>query len=264
MIEKRIKSPRGDTYYWVSGSDGDGRCLVLLHGLSADHTLFDKQAEHWEGKHRLIVWDAPAHGLSRPYSDFSYPNAVRELKSIMDAEGVEKAVFIGQSMGGYVTQSFLLRYPERVEGFVGIDTCPYGERYYSALDKWWLRQMRWMSSLYPEKTLKHSIAKSCTRTEWSYQNMLTALSRYPKRELCELLGLGYAGFLEDNRDMEIACPLLILAGRYDRTGKVLQYCREWSGAVGLPLHIIEDAAHNSNADNPDAVNALIDSFIAEL
>ncbi|MEZ4510054.1 MAG: hypothetical protein R2881_10730 [Eubacteriales bacterium] len=40
----------------------------------------------------------------------------------------------GQSMGGYLVQSFLLRYPEMALAFVAIDTCPYGLRYYSKSD----------------------------------------------------------------------------------------------------------------------------------
>lgn len=42
--------------------------LVFLPGLTADHRLFDKQVAHFKDKCRVLVWDAPAHGASWPFS----------------------------------------------------------------------------------------------------------------------------------------------------------------------------------------------------
>lgn len=240
------------------------RTLVFLHGLTADHRLFDKQVAYFKSRNNLIVWDAPAHGRSRPYDEFTYVNAAEDLKGILDENGIASAVLIGQSMGGYVTQSFLLRYPQMVSAFVSIDSCPYGECYYSKSDKWWLRQVEWMAHLYPLNAMKKAIAKQCTTTDYSYNNMLAMLEPYGKDELCHLMGIGYAGFLADNRDMEIPCPTLLLAGQYDRTGKVLAYNRAWTSKTGFPLRIIENAAHNSNADNPESVNKEIEMFLEKI
>ncbi len=265
MEEKKVIAPRGEVYYWISKNTEPGaRCLVFLHGLSADHTLFEKQIEYFAPKHTVITWDAPAHGKSRPYRDFSYANAAADLCAILDAEGINRAVMIGQSMGGYVIQSFLQKYPERAEAFVAIDSCPFGTGYYSKSDMRWLRQIEWMSMCYPHKLLVKSLAKQCTATERGYENMLAALAPYGKRELCALMGLGYAGFLKENRDIKINCPVLLLVGESDVTGKVRQYNEAWHAREGYPLHIIENAAHNSNIDNPERVNALIDEFLSTL
>jgi pimeloyl-ACP methyl ester carboxylesterase len=35
----------------------------------------------------------------------------------------------------------------------------------------------------------------------------------------------------------------------------------WHESTGFPLQIIQNAAHNSNTDQPDEVNALIGSFL---
>lgn len=262
MQERIYNGSRGNVHYWITEKfDAESRTLVFLHGLSANHTLFDKQVEYFNGKYNLLVWDAPAHSASRPYSDFTYPSAAEDLKGILDENGIESAVMIGQSMGGYVIQSFLLRYPKRVTAFISIDSCPYGEDYYSKSDKWWLRQIEWMMRLYPLKALKKAIAKQCTKTQYAYDNMLNAVEPYEKKEFCHLIGIGYAGFLADNRDMEIKCPTLLLVGEYDKTGKVLAYCKAWAKKTGFPLHAIKNAAHNANADAPEAVNAEIESFL---
>lgn len=262
-IELSYKSIRGNVKYWYSDIGAD-KTLIFLHGLTADHRLFEKQTEFFADKYNCLIWDAPAHGDSRPYTDFTYPGAAEDLLGIMDECGIEKAFLIGQSMGGYVAQSFILRYPERVEAFVSIDSTPYGDKYYSKSDRWWLRQIEWMSKLYPEKLLKKSVAIQCTAQQRSRNNMMRMLECYAKAELCRLMGLGYAGFLDDSREMTIECPVLLIVGKKDITGKVKAYNKMWEDECGYEIHWIKDAAHNSNDDQPEIVNELIDQFVRQL
>ena len=266
MTEKYVESLNGRTCYWISRpkSGGAARCLVFLHGMTADHTLFEKQLEFFSADFTVLAWDAPAHGRSRPYRDPAYANAVGELERILAAENITRAVFIGQSMGGFHTQSFLTRHPETVEGFVGIDTCPYGEGYYSRSDRWWLRQVGWMSRLFPLRILKRSIAKAAAVTGYARKNMLRALAPYGKEELCRLMGLGFAGFLEENRDLRITCPVVLIAGERGGIGKARQYNRAWHEHTGFPLYWVKQAGHNANCDNPVEVNRIIAEFIAGL
>ena len=93
--------------------------------------------------------------------------------------------------------------------------------------------------------------------------MLQMLSPYNKRELCHLMGLGYAGFLDDNCELKIPCPVLLILGEKDRTGKVAQYNKSWAKQTGYPLRVIKGAAHNVNVDRPDEVNACIRRFLSE-
>lgn len=260
MDQKQFETGNGPVAYWISKCQSE-ITLVLLHGLTADHTLFEKQIPCFLGRYNILCWDAPAYGQSRPYSDFTYSCAAQNLKEILKKEQLKNPVFIGQSMGGYITQTYMKQDPDEVKGFIGIDTCPFGLGYYSKSDMWWLRQIEWMSMCFSHKMLVKSIAKSSTYTEVAYQNMLTALHPYSKKELCHLMGIGYAGFLEENCNLEITCPTLLLVGQYDKTGKVKQYCDAWHEKTNLPLHVIPQAAHNSNFDNSEVVNQEIDVFL---
>lgn len=265
MRENHIDTERGNVYYWLSDSWNETKnTIVFLHGLTADHTMFDKQCDYFSEHYNIVVWDAPAHGKSRPYKEFTYPNAVDTLKQILDAHKINAAIFVGQSMGGYIAQSFISRYPAMVLAFVAIDTTPYGDRYYSKSDKWWLRQVERMAYLYPFRAMKKAIAKQVSATKNGYENMVSMLSPYTKKELCHLMGIGYACFLNDNINLNIECPVVILLGDKDKTGKVQSYNRAWAKNTGFPLVIIKNAAHNSNVDNPEAVNHEIERFIQSL
>ncbi len=184
------------------------------------------------------------------------------MRSILSCEGIEQAVFAGQSMGGYLVQSLLLRYPESVLAFVAIDTCPFGKRYYSRSDLFWLKQAGWMSYWIPYRYYVNTIVNNVALTENGRTNMRKALSYYDRREFCRLTKSGLDGFVQENHDLTITCPVLILVGERDTAGKVFAYSKAWHEATGYPMEMIKDAAHNSNYDNPNAVNAAIGRFLS--
>jgi len=265
MLEKEYKTEYGNVHYWISKDwDSSRRTIFFLHGLTASHRLFNKQVNYFKKDYNVICWDAPAHGASRPFMDFTYEKAALAAVGILDENNVDKAVLVGQSMGGFITQSVLKRAPERVMGFVSIDSTPFGEKYYSSFDKWILRQIEWMSLMYPDNYLRKAIAKQVSVKKDTYDNMYSMLTCYDKKELCHLMAVGYAGFLEDNCDLEIKCPMLLIVGEKDKTGKVISYNKQWSKDTGAPVVRIKDAAHNSNDDQPEIVNEKIDTFIRSL
>ncbi len=263
MIEKSVSSERGKTYYWTEKRDSPFT-LVFLPGLTANHHLFDQQIEEFSKQYNIIVWDAPAHGKSRPYKDFSYYNAAEELKNIFDTEGIKRVVLIGQSAGGFVSQSFYKKYSDMVDGIITIGTCPYNPSYYSSSDLFWLRQTKWMFQLFPDRILRNTMAKMCGSTQHARENMLNMLEYYKKDELCKLMYIGFAGFISEISDMNIKCPLWLLVGEHDKTGKVMAYNKKWHQKEGFPLYIIDGAAHNANDDKPEQVNKLLNLFLQAL
>lgn len=264
MEEKSIESSRGRIFYWTQKAAAGDENLVFLPGLTADHRLFDLQLSYFAKSYNVLVWDAPAHGKSRPYRDFSYAHLAEELKAILDAEGFERVILVGQSAGGFVAQSFIARYPSMVRGLFTIGTCPYGTAYYSGSDRFWLRQTKWMFQCFPDRLLRSSIAKMCSVTPAGRVNMLRMLGSYDKKELCRLLYLGFAGFLPEIQNLSIPCPVCLTVGEKDRTGKVRTYNERWHEKEGVPLQLIKGASHNANYDQPDEMNRLLEAFIQSL
>lgn len=94
--------------------------------------------------------------------------------------------------------------------------------------------------------------------------MLEMLRPLSKGDIARLMGIAYGSMIKENRVLDITCPVLILLGEKDKTGKVRQYCHQWHQNTGWPLVIIPNAAHLSNIDNPQVVNAAIAQFLENI
>jgi pimeloyl-ACP methyl ester carboxylesterase len=104
-------------------SAGDGVPVVLLHAFPLSSAMWLGQREGLSGVCRVITPDLRGFGGS-PLGDEEPSLAVMadDVAETLDAEGIERAVIGGQSMGGYVTMEFCRRYPERVLGVILADT----------------------------------------------------------------------------------------------------------------------------------------------
>lgn len=261
MEHKEIHAKGGTVHYWIDRAADCRDCIVFCHGVTADHTMFERQVAYFSGKYTLLLWDIPMHGLSRPYQQFSYWDTAETLHSILKKEHMESVILVGMSMGGYPCQHFALQYPDMVKGFVALDTTPLGIGYYSKSDLWWLKQVAPMAKLFSTNVLRKSMAWSVSKTKYSYNKMMSMLNPLSKAEIIEQMRIAYDYFSRENRDAHFQFPVLILVGEDDRTGKVKAYCREWAEKTGYPLHFIKDAKHFANGDNPKQVNEEIELFI---
>ncbi|KAL3921756.1 MAG: hypothetical protein SGILL_002576 [Bacillariaceae sp.] len=73
---------------------------------------------------RVLGVDLRNHGDSGHADDMSYSCMAQDVIQFLDAQGLQKIVVVGHSMGGKVAQALALLYPERVEGLVVLDIAP--------------------------------------------------------------------------------------------------------------------------------------------
>ncbi|MGN0642142.1 MAG: alpha/beta fold hydrolase [Huintestinicola sp.] len=269
MNEKVYNTPNGDIHYWISKTESSFPTLVFLPGLTADHRLFDKQIEYFEGKYNILTWDAPGHAASRPFDlDISLDDKAKYLHGILEYEGIEKPLLIGQSMGGYVSQCYIDLYPSSAGGFISIDSAPLKRCYVTAAEIWLLKRMEPVYRVYPWKMLLESGSKGCAETEYGRKLMRDIMEVYTdaREDYCHIAGTGFkmlAEAMEADRPYNIDCPALLICGEHDKAGSAKRYNRAWSEKDNIPLVWIENAGHNSNTDAPEKVNGLIEKFIRE-
>lgn len=269
MYAKRHNTASGTICYWISESpDPTLPWLVLLPGLTADHTTFDPQIEYFTGKANLFSWDAPAHAASRPYPlDFSIDDMAHFLHDIFEAEGIEKPVFAGQSLGGYIAQAFIDLYPGEAGGFISIDSAPLKRCYYPNWEITLLRHTKGMYLSIPWVILKPWAQRGVSTSALGRSQMRTFMGSYTKSEYCDLVSYCYiklADAIDENRPYVIDCPALLLCGEKDAAGDVKAFNRKWTAGDDIELVWVPGAGHVSNADNPTFVNAQIEQFLTNL
>ncbi len=78
-------------------SGGDGPAIIFSHGFMMDHTMFDAQAERFGDSYRCIRWDERGFGDTRAPEHFSYWASADDAAALLDACGIDKAVWVGMS-----------------------------------------------------------------------------------------------------------------------------------------------------------------------
>jgi pimeloyl-ACP methyl ester carboxylesterase len=105
---------------------GAGLPVVLIHGFPFDRRIWDAQAESLSETYRMITPDLRGHGQSPvPDGVYSMDVMAQDIVALLDDLGIERAVWAGHSMGGYITMAALRIAPERIAGVAFVATHPH-------------------------------------------------------------------------------------------------------------------------------------------
>ena len=107
-----VRSGSAEIYYEIHGS---GPTLVLAHGAGGNRVIWFQQVPVFAQRYRVVTFDHRCFGRSTcPPEDFHPKHFTSDLLAILDAEGIERAALVCQSMGGWTGLSTAVRHPERV------------------------------------------------------------------------------------------------------------------------------------------------------
>jgi pimeloyl-ACP methyl ester carboxylesterase len=118
MPDPRPLSIAGEDGVALSGEcSGEGRAIVLLHGLTATrrYVVMGSRVLERSG-HLVLAYDARGHGRSAPAPEraYGYEHLVADLRVVLDLAGGERVLLAGASMGAHTAVRFTLEHPERV------------------------------------------------------------------------------------------------------------------------------------------------------
>jgi 3-oxoadipate enol-lactonase len=130
-------------HLYFEDSGGDGLPVLFSHGFLMDHSMFDPQVAALRSEFRCITWDERGHGASSVDGPFTYWDSARDALALLDHLGIDSAVFVGMSQGGFLSMRAAL---------IALSGC---EPWYSSTRKRVRSQQRWCRSL-----------KRCTTIGW--------------------------------------------------------------------------------------------------
>ena len=98
--------------------EGAGKVIVLLHGFTESLKIWTGFATQLSKKYRVITIDLPGHGKSDCIATVHTMDLMADVVyAVLKKLKVGKCLMVGHSMGGYVTLSFLAKYPKMLKGF---------------------------------------------------------------------------------------------------------------------------------------------------
>jgi 3-oxoadipate enol-lactonase len=240
---------------------GGERVLVLGPSLGTSTVLWQRALPLLAPRARLLAWDLPGHGASRPAeAPFSVADLAEGVVRLADSEGIERFAYAGVSLGGATGLELALRYPDRMSALVVVcSSAKFGEA--SA----WTDRARTMRAqgtpvLVGQSALRWFAPESITRFPEITGRLLNALADADDESYalcCEAL----AGYDVRGRLAEIAVPTLAIYGEYDTVAPSSDAEAIGGGVRHGAVARIGDASHLAPAEQPDAVVAAITRFL---
>jgi pimeloyl-ACP methyl ester carboxylesterase len=113
---KSIRLHGHDVTYRMAGK---GPAIVLLHGVTGSSTTWKQVMPDLAKDHLVVAPDLLGHGESaKPRGDYSLGAYASGVRDLLVALGVERATFVGHSLGGGVAMQLAYQFPDRVERLV--------------------------------------------------------------------------------------------------------------------------------------------------
>ena len=116
----RVPSSDGVILHTVSYGSG-GPAVVCCNGIGVSTFFWKYVARYFASQRQVVTWDYRGHNRSTKArrllpANYTMERNAQDLLAVMDANGVEKAVLLGHSMGCQVILEFWRQFPDRVAG----------------------------------------------------------------------------------------------------------------------------------------------------
>jgi len=245
--------------------DGAGDPLVMLHGFSFDHRMWDDQVRALAPQYRVIRPDLRGFGRS-PAGDEPYSHAA-DVAALLDHLKVDRAILVGLSLGGGAAINFAVQHPERVRALVVID---------SSLGGFSAPEIAAAQSRVVEVARTRGIAAA--RDAWLALPLFApALANTSCADRVQSFIADYQGWHWLNADRgrplappalqrlyTIRCPTLVMVGELDTPEFHAIADTLHARIPGSKRVVVAGAGHMANLEAPDAVNRSVLEFLQDV
>lgn len=254
-------------YYEIRGS---GRPLVLISGLGYSLWQWHRMVPLLERHFQVISFDNRGVGQSdKPAGPYSVQMLAADTAGLLDALGMERAIVMGHSMGGFIAQAMALDYPERVERLILCSTNFGGPRHVPVTEE----AMRVLTDVKsdPLTRFKNGLVVSTAPgwaenhpelvqewVEWRVSNPIEPTAY--QAQLAIGLGLLDEAAAFENQLHRISTPTLILFGAHDQVVPPANASLLAEKIPNSKVVIFPDAGHFFPMEIPEAASKAVIEF----
>ncbi|MGI9327952.1 MAG: alpha/beta fold hydrolase [Pseudomonadales bacterium] len=234
---------------------GEGTAIVFAHGAGGNAAIWFNQVAHFSPDHQVIAFDHRGFGRTPvPDEQLSARWFRDDLLAILDAEEIEQAHIVGQSMGGFTVLRTALDAPDRVlsltmsathGGIANPNPTPAMKALVSSSD----------SDISGVSNTMSKASKRRPELMQLYESINNFNINFRWSNLTHLLGPKNTLQLEDLA--AVKCPTLFICGEEDPLFPpelLASYIPHFGNAQ---LEVVENAGHSPYFEQPDRFNALL-------
>ncbi len=236
--------------------DPKGLPVVLLHAFPMSGEMWEPQLETLNA-YRVLIPDMRGFGATPSAAPWLIEHAAADVLESFTG----RAVFVGLSMGGYVALQIAVAAPERVAGLVLCDTRAEPDANENKLKRAAAIDFVRKNGVEPflGPFLKDAVANQAALPFLRG----VALNSSPEAVMAALAALAARPDAVPGLS-KITAPTAVLVGSRDKITPLPLSEAMRSRIPGAELHIIPDAGHFANAENPAAFNERLLSFLTRL
>lgn len=241
--------------------------IVFLHGFPFDKTMWREQMDYLKATRRVIACDIRGFGKSTDEeSHLSIDLFANDLILFIDKLELEKVIICGLSMGGFIALNAMIRFPSRFEALMLCDTQCIADSYEVKVKRYeTIEEIKeYGVSNFNEGFIKKVFHEdSITNKPELVEQLRTVVFSNSQHIICQgLLALAErsesCSFLD-----EITIPTLIICGREDIVTPLEESKYMNKNISGSVLHVINNAGHVSNLEEPAKFNKLLRDFLMD-
>ncbi len=248
-------------------SFGKGLPIVFLHPWTTNRYIWANQLFEFAREHRCLVVDHRGHGLSdKPASGYAIQEMAADVAAILDHAGIDRAVLVGNSIGGMIAMQTSLDTPQRVLGNLilssatnmaaGMDPAAA-----EAMQKDWrglfsaLLQGTISAKSKTERPEILHYMEGCFRNPDNFSEQVFFASAMDPN--------GVFNWNISDRLKHITQPTLIIAGKEDFATTLAHNQFLADGIPGSTLKIYDDVGHFCQLEKPMMFNADLHGFLKQ-
>jgi 3-oxoadipate enol-lactonase len=252
----------------------DGRpaapTVVFGHGLLFSGSMFSAQIDALRTQYRCVAIDWRGQGNSPPAgSGYDMDTLTGDAIAVIEQLGLAPVHYVGLSMGGFIGQRIAARRPELVRSLTLLDSSadpetPRGRIEYPVLSG--VFQLLGPNAVRGpvEKVMFGPTFRADPRSKSIIDEWMHTLGQLDRSGLRKAV-LGVANRKGVAHEIgAVKAPTLVIVGEHDVATKPDRSRRIADLIPGARLEIVANSGHSSTIEQPAAVTALIESFLAEV
>lgn len=248
---------------------GSGEPLLLIMGITAPGSVWEKHSEFWSQSFRCIMPDNRGVGFTdKPAGDYSSAMMADDHASLLQELGIERVRVVGVSMGSIIAQQLAIRHPSLVQSAVLM--CPWArcDNYAKGIFNLMINTK---ARLTPDEFMEFIQLLIFAKESWdqaaTYNGFLAGRKEAANDEnpqpMHGLVGQAIACIEHDVVDQldKIVCPSLVIGGEDDIFTPMWMANEVANGIPQSDLHLYPGAGHAFHWERIDDFNPRVRDWL---